>query len=147
MNFFYWLTNQFSEAGAIEYGVWYALLQKPFFAPPSYMFGLAWGIIYPLIALAFVWTLYLYYKKHTVSRGFLWLFILNLAANLTFTATALATKNNALISLHIMVVLGTLAWLQLKAWKSSKVIFVLLLPYLLWGAFATFLQFSITTMN
>ena len=147
MEFFHWLANQFSVDGRIEYATWYSLLEKPFFAPPPITFGIAWGIIYPLIAVAFVWTIYLYYKKHAVSRGFLWLFILNLVLNLTFTATALGFKNNALSSLHILLVLGTLVWLALKAWRSSKVIFVLLVPYLLWGAFATVLQISITALN
>ncbi len=147
MDFFYWLTHQFSQEGAVAYGVWYALLEKPFFAPPPAVFGIAWGIVYPLIFLAFLWTLYLYYKKHAVSRGFVWLFILNLALNLSFTATALATKNNVLASLHILLVLGTLSWLMLRAWKSSRTVFVLLVPYLLWGAFASLLQLSITAMN
>lgn len=147
MDYLTTLMYQFSVDGRVDYAVWYSMLEKPFFAPPAITFGIAWGIIYPLIALAFFWTLYLYYKKQSVSRGFLWLFIVNLALNLTFTATALTFKNNVLASLHIILVLGTLAWLQLRAWKSSKVVFVLLLPYLLWGAFATVLQLTITVMN
>jgi translocator protein len=147
MNIFYWFTNQFSIEGRIEYAVWYSMLEKPFFAPPAITFGIAWGIIYPLIALAFFWTIYLYYKKHLVSRGFLWLFILNIGLNLTFTATALGFKNNAFSALHILLILGTLAWLQLRAWRVSKVVFWLLTPYLLWGAFATILQLAITVMN
>ncbi len=141
-----WLTEQFSNAGMLEYRVWYESLDKPFFAPEPWVFGAAWGFVYPLLAIAFIYTVYLFYKKQ-VSRGFLWLFALNIVLNLTFTAVALGTKNNALASLHILLVLGTLAWLELGAWKKSKVVFVLLLPYLLWGTFATTLQIVITIMN
>lgn len=147
MDFFYWVAHQFSAEGGRAYREWYLSLAKPEFAPPPETFGLAWGIIYPLIVLAFLWTLYLYFVKKAVSRGFVLLFVLNLVLNLTFTATTLATKSTVLAALHIVLVLGTLAWLMLRAWKSSKVVFVLLVPYLLWGAFATVLQLSITALN
>ncbi len=148
MNYLYWLPKQWSVEGFISYREWYAVLEKPFFAPEPYVFGLAWGIIYPLIGLAFLWTAYVFYiKKSGVSRKFLWLFIANIFLNLTFSATLLATHNNILISAHILLVLGTLIWLETKAWKESKLVFWLLVPYLLWGAFATILQLCITALN
>ncbi len=128
------------------YRVWYETLEKPFFAPEPWVFGLAWGIIYPLIALALLYTLYLYLNKR-VPLAFLGVFLLNMALNLTFTPTLVTTQNNGLISLHIVLVLGTLTWLMLASWRRSKVIFVLLIPYVLWGAFATVLQLSITALN
>lgn len=143
----YWFMNQFGETGRDGYREWYALLEKPFFAPEPWVFGLAWGIIYPLIAVAFFLTIYGYYKTKTIPRGFVWLFMLNILLNLSFSPVLLATKNNALISLIIVLVLGTLAWLMIRAWKLSKLIFVLLIPYLLWGVFATVLQLSLTVLN
>lgn len=150
MDFFYWFTHQFSYSGDMastaQYVDWYASLAKPFFAPPSWLFGVAWGLIYPLIAIAIFWALYLYFKNR-LSRGFLALFFLNVLLNLSFTPILIITKNNVLISLSILLVLGTLAWLQTLAWKRSKAIFWLLVPYVLWGTFATILQLSITMMN
>lgn len=143
----YWLTNQFSVDGRVEYAAWYSLLEKPFFAPPALAFGIAWAIVYPLIAAAFAYTVYRFYRKGDVPRGFLWLFILNLVLNLTFTAVALSTFNNVIASVHIVLILSTLAWLVLRAYRISKIIFFLLLPYLAWVAFATVLQLSITAMN
>lgn len=146
MNFTYWLTNQFSLEAGLVYRDWYLALEKPFFGPPPATFGIAWGIIYPLIAIAFIWSLYLY-KKRKISLAFIFLFALNIALNLTFSPVLLATRDNALISLVIVMVLGTLAWLQLWAFARARIIFWLLLPYLLWGAFATLLQLSITALN
>jgi len=150
MDFFYWFTHQFDFGGdmasTIQYKDWYAELIKPFFAPPPWLFGVAWGIIYPLIAIAALWALYLYFKKR-LPRGFIALFFVNILLNLSFTPVLIVTKNNALISLVVVLVLITLAWLQVWAWKRSKVIFWLLVPYLLWGTFATILQFTITALN
>lgn len=146
MNYFYWLTHQFSPEGMLGYREWYGSLEKPFFAPSPETFGLAWGIIYPLIAIALLTTIYLRIRNR-IPRGFALLFVLNIALNLTFTATALATRDNVLTSLHLILVLGTLSWLMVRSWRYSKVIFVLLLPYLLWGTFATILQLALTAMN
>jgi len=150
MEYIYWIFNQFNFGGDAEsmqsYRTWYDALTKPFFAPEPWVFGLAWGIIYPLIALALLWSLWLFIKRR-IPAGFLALFVLNIALNLTFTPTLIVTQDNTLISLHIILVLGTLAWLMLFAWRFSKVIFVLLLPYLFWGAFATVLQITLTALN
>ena len=135
MDYLYWIFNQFSFGGSMEstvsYRTWYEALTQPFFAPEPWVFGVAWSIIYPLMALALLWTIYL----------------ANIALNLTFTPTLITTQNKTLISLHIILVLATLAWLMLRAWRLSKVVFVLLIPYLVWGAFATVLQITLTALN
>jgi len=150
MNYLYWIVNQFSfgagSTSVLEYRAWYDALVKPFFAPAPEIFGIAWGIIYPLLAIAFIWSLWLYAKKR-VPGAFIGLFALNIALNLTFTPTLIVTKDNTLISLHIILVLGTLTWLIQSAWRRSKIVFVLLLPYLAWGAYATVLQLFLTALN
>lgn len=138
--------SQFNGSSMADYTSWYEALAKPFFAPPPWVFGLAWGIIYPLIAIALVWALYIYFKKR-LPLGFLTLFGLNMVLNLTFTPVLFLTRDNTIISLHILGVLVTLALLQVWAWRKSKVIFILLIPYLLWGTFATILQLTITYLN
>lgn len=147
MSYLYWLFHQFGSPDSVaQYHLWYDGLVKPFFAPPAYVFGIAWGIVYPLIAIGFVQSL-LRLRKHCVPLGFVLLFILNIALNLTFTPTLIVTKDNALISLHIILVLGTLAWLMLWARKTARSVFWLLVPYLLWATFATILQISLTALN
>jgi tryptophan-rich sensory protein len=146
MDFIYWLTNQFSEAGTQEYVSWYSALKKPFFAPPTWLFGVAWGIIYPMIIIAFVWACVLL-KKKKVDAVFVWMFVANIVSNLLFTAVSLAFKNNWLSLLNILVVLGTLIWIELHAWKKAKPVFWLLVPYMLWGSFATVLQLAVAVMN
>jgi len=150
MDYLYWIFNQFSfgsdSASTASYRSWYEALEKPFFAPEPWVFGVAWGIIYPLMAIALVYMLYVVLKKR-IPASFLGLYLLNIALNLTFTPTLVITRDNALISLHILLVVGTLSWLMLFAWRFSKVMFFLLLPYLVWGVFAAILQLSLTTLN
>ncbi len=128
------------------YQEFYQSVSKPFFAPPGWVFGLAWGIIYPLIAIAFVYLTYLVLKKKAPG-GLIWVFVVNLAANFLFTPVQLGLKALWPASLVILVILTTLLVLEYRVLRYSKLVFCLLLPYLLWGAFATVLQLSVTLMN
>lgn len=128
------------------YPEFYQSIDKPFFAPPDWVFGVAWGIIYPLIAIAFVYLAYLTWKKK-VPVTLIVVFAINLIANFLFTPIQLGLDALWPASVDILVVLGTLLYLEWKLLKYSKTLFVLLLPYLLWGAFATVLQLTITFIN
>lgn len=129
-----------------DYGVWYNALALPFFAPPQWAFSVAWGIIYPLIAIALVLT-WVKVRRGEVPHSLLWLFFLNMGANLIFTWVQFGLRSNVLAALDILVIVGTLALFQYRIYAHSKTIFWLLVPYLLWGAFALILQISITYLN
>ncbi|MFH0712603.1 MAG: TspO/MBR family protein [Candidatus Jorgensenbacteria bacterium] len=128
------------------YQEFYQAIEKPFFAPPDWLFGTAWGIIYPLITIAFIYTCVLVIRKK-VPNSLLWVLIVNLIANALFTPIQLGLSALWPASLDILVILGTLAFFEWKIWRYSKTAFFLLLPYLLWGAFATILQITITFIN
>lgn len=129
-----------------DYSMWYDTLTLPLFAPPQWAFSVAWSIIYPLIALALVLT-WLKVRRGEVPHSLLWLFFLNMGANLIFTWVQFGLKDNLLASLDILLIVGTLALFQYRIYRRSKSIFLLLLPYLLWGTFAMALQLSITYLN
>lgn len=128
------------------YQDFYQNIDLPSFAPPSWLFGVAWGIIYPLIIVAGLYLIYLALKKRA-PFSLIILFALNIAANLLFTPIQLGLTALWPASVDILVVLGTLAVFEYKVWRISKLIFWLLVPYLLWGAFATVLQLTITVIN
>ena len=128
------------------YQEFYSSIEKPFFSPSEWLFGVAWGIIYPLIAVAFIYLIYLVSKKRAPAC-LVWIFAANLIANFLFTPAQLGLSALWPASLVILIILATLAYFEYKIWRHSKTIFFLLLPYLLWGAFATILQFTITFTN
>ncbi len=128
------------------YAEFYSSVQLPWFAPPAWVFGLAWGIIYPLMAVAGVYLVYLTLKKR-LPAYLVVLFALNLAANLLFTPIQLGLTALWPASVDIVIILVTLAALEYKVWRHSKLIFWLLVPYLAWGTFATILQLTISATN
>jgi len=75
---------------------------------------------------------------------------LNLVFNFAFTPIQFGLRNNLLSAIDIALVVGTLIWALMALWYASPelrwVIYVNI-PYLLWGCFATVLQFTITYLN
>jgi tryptophan-rich sensory protein len=123
------------------------MLDKPFFAPEPWVFGFMWGIIYPLILIAFVMVIWKTYKEQLAFDALL-VFTLNILANLLFTPLQLQYPDALWATLDILLVLVTLAYLQFGFWRAKEyALFGLLTPYLLWGAFATVLQMTIYYLN
>lgn len=125
---------------------WYAQLAKPFFAPPASVFGPVWAVLYVVIAISFGYVL-LQYLKRRLPGAVLLPFVLNLMANLAYTPIQFGLKNNALASLDILLVLGSLIWALVVIWHRVRWVSLVNIPYLLWVAFATVLQLSITWLN
>lgn len=126
---------------------WYAELIKPGFAPEPWVFGLAWGIIYPLIALALAWIGYLIYRDK-LPKTILVPVVINMGFNLSFSYVQFTLQNNFLAAIWITVVVASLLWImKILAQKSRWFPLIVLLPYLLWGLFATALQYTITYLN
>ena len=125
---------------------WYQSLIKPSWAPPSKVFAPVWTILYILIVVSFGAVGY------KIAVGELPLvialpFFLNLIFNFSFTPLQFGLKNNFLAALDILLVLGTLIWLMIEIYSYIPWVAVINLPYLLWVAFATVLQLTITYLN
>ncbi|MFH1533544.1 MAG: TspO/MBR family protein [Nitrospirota bacterium] len=125
---------------------WYIQLIKPSWAPPAYLFGPVWTVLYVIIAITFVYAGWMFIKKK-ISFAIALPFILNIIFNLAFTPIQFGLKNNLLASVDIILVLATLFWLMIAIYRHSKWITYANIPYLLWVLFATALQLTITFLN
>ena len=77
---------------------WYAQLAKPFFAPPSWVFGPVWSVLYLIIAISFGYVLVQCLRQRLAFRVLL-PFILNLMFNAAYTPIQFGLKNNLLASI------------------------------------------------
>ncbi len=128
---------------------WYAKLIKPTWAPPSWLFGPVWTVLYVVIFVTFGTV---FYRAYTGKIS--WIvalpFLLNLVFNFIFTSIQFGLKNNPLASVDIILVLITLVWAIFAIWNAlpnSHWIAYANIPYLLWVTFATCLQLTITYLN
>ena len=125
---------------------WYQALIKPTWAPPSWLFGPVWSVLYVIIAVTYG---YVFYQVATgkLPKIVALPFALNLFFNLIFTPIQFGLKNNALAALDILLVLGTLVCALIIIYPHVRWVALLNIPYLLWVCFATVLQITITILN
>ncbi|MBX9906497.1 tryptophan-rich sensory protein [Patescibacteria group bacterium] len=125
---------------------WYQALVKPSWAPPSWLFGPVWTVLYAIIAVSFGYVAYLYFTGRIPFMVAL-PFLLNIAFNALFTPLQFGLKNNELASIDILLILGTLVWALVAIYPYAKWVSLVNIPYLLWVSFATVLQLTITFLN
>ena len=87
----------------------YANWVKPTWAPPSYLFGPVWTVLYIIITISYGYVGYLFYKGE-IPFIVLLPFILNLIFNFVFSPIQFVLQNNYLAMIDIFFVLGTLLW-------------------------------------
>ncbi len=143
-----WLLLAFAAAvvGAVasaDAANFYAQLVKPPWAPPAWVFGPVWSILYALMGVA-AW---LVWRSPRPARGALWLFVAQLAANALWSWLFFAWRLGALAAVEVLVLLALIAASVLAFWRSSRTAALLLLPYLLWVAFASLLTWSVWRRN
>ena len=125
---------------------WYSKLKKPSWAPPSWLFGPVWTVLYLLIFVSFG-KVFLMAWQRQMPLIIILPFVLNLFFNFIFTSIQFGLKNNLLATLDISLVLGTLVWGIFAIFPYGNWISYMQIPYLLWVCFATTLQFTVTYLN
>jgi len=124
----------------------YETWTQPFFAPPSWVFGPVWSVLYVLITASYGWVFYKVFQGDLPKIVAVPL-VINLVANLSFTPVQFGLQNLPLASLVILIVFGTIVWSMWAMWPYEKMFVYAQIPYLLWVSFATVLQMSITYLN
>lgn len=125
---------------------WYTTLAKPALNPPSYIFGPVWTTLYALMGIA----AFLIWKKGWDRRDvrkalgvFLFQLVLNAAWSIIFFG--LHSPLWALVDITLMWL--TIVWTMVLFYKISKPAMWLLVPYILWVSFASYLNYSIWILN
>jgi translocator protein len=126
--------------------LWYAQLIKPSWAPPAWLFGPVWTVLYAIIAVSFGTVLYRVAKKKLKVR-YSYPFALNILFNIIFTPIQFGLQNNFLAAIDILLVLGTLIWATMIIYPKIRWVAYAQIPYLLWVGFATVLQLTVTYLN
>ncbi len=124
----------------------YSQFIRPSWAPPGWLFGPVWTVLYAVIIVSYGYAGWLYWQG---KLPFIVLlpFILNIIFNLAFTPLQFGLKSNVLAAADILLVLGTLVWALYVIWPHAPWVTYANLPYLAWVLFATVLQLTITKLN
>ncbi len=126
-------------------GEFYRQLDRPPWAPPAWLFGPVWSVLYLLIGLAawLVWR----GRGFAGARWALVLFLVQLAANALWTWLFFVWQSGTWAYSEILLLWGLIAATLALFWRVSRVAGVLLLPYLAWVTFAAFLTWAVWQRN
>jgi translocator protein len=123
---------------------WYLTLNKPFFNPPSWVFGPVWITLYFLmgISLYLIWNNYNKDSKLAVT-----FFSIQLVLNSLWSILFFGLRNPLLAFIEIIVLWAFILLTIIYFYKKSKTAAYLLIPYILWVSFAAILNFAIYYLN
>jgi len=124
---------------------WYAMLNKPSFTPPQYVFPIVWTILFLLISVSAAMTIS---TETTIEKRFyIILLILNYFFIQMYSYIQFEQKDLILAFVDILLVLITSYMLYLTGSKINKRASYLLIPLIIWVIFASFLQLGIIKYN
>jgi len=123
---------------------WYAELEKPSFNPPSWVFGPVWTVLYILMGVAFY---FLWLHKDTISKKLQILFVIQLCLNALWSALFFFVHNPLIAYIDIILMWIMIVALIFDTRKIDRKISWLLVPYLVWVTFASFLNLAIFILN
>ncbi|HPR39528.1 MAG TPA: tryptophan-rich sensory protein [Oscillospiraceae bacterium] len=122
----------------------YDTIQPPPFAPPANIFPVVWAVLYALMGIA---AGLVQLTVGSAKENALLLYWCQLAANfvwpiLFFVMEAFFAAFLWILLLDVLIVLTTV-----KFWKVKPISGMLMLPYLIWTLFATYLSFGVWVLN
>lgn len=130
---------------SMQASTFYKELARPEWAPPAYVFGPVWTLLYAMMAVAawLVWR----QGGFRAARTALSLFLVQLAANALWSWLFFAWHHGALAFADIVLLWLLIAATLVAFWRHSKTAAALLVPYLLWVSFAMALNYSVWQLN
>jgi translocator protein len=126
-------------------GAWYESLNKPTWQPPNWLFGPVWTVLYLMIATSG----WLIWKKVGFEAAILpfAVFALQLCLNAAWTPIFFGMQRLGFALVVIGLLWVAIVWMIALFRPISSQAALLLLPYLAWVSFATFLNFTLWRLN
>lgn len=127
---------------------WYATLVRPTLSPPAWVFGPVWTILFVLMGVSFflIWKNDYSAASKERRKGII-LFFIQLGLNTLWSIIFFGLHNPGAAFIEIIFL-----WLAIFATiitfsKISKPAALLLVPYILWVSFASYLNYAVWMLN
>lgn len=132
-------------APAGSQNAWYAALTKPDLTPPDWAFPVGWTAIYVLLGLALAMMIH---ARGSQLRGpAIALFAVQLVVNLTWSPVFFGMHQvswalGIVATMFVLTIAMTIVFARVRMLAA-----VLMVPYLAWLVFATYLNYTIMDLN
>lgn len=136
--------SSFATRSSVD--TWYLSLEKPALNPPNYVFAPVWTVLYSMMGIAagLVWDRGFYHKwVKTALYYFGFQLLLNGLWSIVFFGFRQPFAALVVILGLLVLIVLTIKWFKVV----SKTAAYLMVPYLLWVCFATYLNYKIWALN
>jgi len=137
--------SSIGAVASVQARSFYGQLLQPSWAPPGWVFGPVWTALYGLMGVA-AWLVWRSggFRAYRAALGW---FLGQLALNALWSWLFFAWRLGGWAFAEIVILLGAISITLILFWQARRVAGLLLLPYLLWVAFASALNFAIWQLN
>ena len=124
---------------------WYLTLHHSLLTPPNYVFGIAWSILYAMIAVSgfLIWDAKTSPELKLIKR----VYASQLLLNWSWTPLFFSYHFTGIALIVLMMMVALVAILIVKTYNNLMTVSFLLIPYLLWLLFASHLNLYIWQYN
>jgi len=139
------IVSAIGAAASLQAKSFYEQLVQPVWAPPSWVFGPVWTVLYVLMAVA-AWLVWRCggFRQNRLPLGF---FLVQLVLNALWSWLFFGWRLGGWAFADILALLVSLAITIVLFWHVRPAAGALLIPYLLWVAFAAALNYVVWQMN
>lgn len=130
---------------ATSVDTWYQALEKPAFNPPDWLFPVVWTILYIMIAIA-GWRVWRRAPIDVTGRA-LAVFAVQLGLNLAWSFLFFGLQWIGLALVEIVILWLAIAANTMLFWRLDRWAGALLVPYLVWVAYAAVLNAALWLLN
>jgi len=132
------LTNQSVKS-------WYLTLQKPAGTPPDWVFPVVWTTLYIVMAVA-AWLVWVEAGWYSAKQPLI-LFLAQLAMNVAWSAIFFNSRQPGFAFGWIVLLWLAILTTMIVFYAIKPLAGILLVPYIAWVTYASFLNFGIWRMN
>ena len=125
---------------------WYATLTKPALNPPSWVFGPVWTTLYVLMGVSafLIWQKGWQRKDVKVALS---VYGIQLILNALWSIVFFGMQSPGLALVNIALLFISIVLTMILFYKLSRPAMYLLIPYILWVSFASYLNYAIYALN
>lgn len=135
-----------SIATQMSVNTWYQTLEKPFFTPPSWLFGPVWSLLYILMGIALGRVIFFITHDQLDKTGLYYFggqLLINGLWSLIFFGLTNPILGLLVIVILLFLILRTIKWFRAIDRLSAQIMY----PYFIWVIFATLLNAGIVFVN
>lgn len=129
----------FLISGSIDYNT----LEKPPLSPPSILFPIMWTILYALMGVSYG----ILKSNSLIDSNINSIYYLQLFVNALWSIFFFILKWRFFAFVWILLLLALVIIMTIKFYNKNKIAGLIQIPYILWTAFATYLNLGIFLLN